>query len=75
MELRKKSALVLVEQNLPLVCAIADRVYALSEGRIMAELADRESIKPEVCEQYLYGMQKIGIRRFKSGRFVGLMEQ
>ena len=37
---------MIVEQNLPLVCAIADKVYALKEGRIMAELADRESIKP-----------------------------
>jgi len=52
-ELRKKTALVLVEQNLPLVCAIADRIYALCEGRIMAELTDRESIRPEVCEEYL----------------------
>jgi ABC-type branched-subunit amino acid transport system ATPase component len=52
-ELAKKSALVIVEQNLPLVCAISDRVYALNEGRIMAELADRASIRPEACEKYL----------------------
>jgi ABC-type branched-subunit amino acid transport system ATPase component len=52
-ELSRKTALVLVEQNLPLVCAIADRVYALNEGRVMAELADRASIRPEMCEQYL----------------------
>lgn len=52
-ELSKKTALVIVEQNLPLVCAIADKVYALNEGRVMAELADREMIKPEVCEKYL----------------------
>ena len=52
-ELSKKTALVIVEQNLPLVCAIADKVYALKEGRIMAELTDRESIKPEACEKYL----------------------
>jgi hypothetical protein len=25
----------------------------LKEGRIMAELTDRESIKPEACEKYL----------------------
>jgi len=53
LELRKTAALVVVEQNLPLVCAIADRVYALKEGRIMAEMADRESIRPEACEPYL----------------------
>ena len=52
-ELRKKTSLVIVEQNLPLVCAIADKVYALSEGRVMAELSERGVIKPEVCEQYL----------------------
>jgi ABC-type branched-subunit amino acid transport system ATPase component len=52
-ELRKKAALVIVEQNLPLVCAIADKVYALNEGRIRAELTGRDSIRPEVCEPYL----------------------
>jgi ABC-type branched-subunit amino acid transport system ATPase component len=52
-ELSKKTALVIVEQNLPLVCAIADKIYALKEGRIMAELTEREQIKPEACEQYL----------------------
>ena len=52
-ELSKSTALVLVEQNLPLVCAIATKVYALKEGRIVAELADRESIRPDVCERYL----------------------
>jgi len=52
-ELSKKTALVIVEQNLPLVCTIADRVYALNDGRIMAELVGRESITPETCEKYL----------------------
>jgi len=52
-ELAKKTALVIVEQNLPLVCAIADKIYALKEGRIMAELTERASIKPEMCEPYL----------------------
>jgi branched-chain amino acid transport system ATP-binding protein len=52
-ELSKHTALVLVEQNLPLVCAISSKVYAIKEGRIVAELADRESIKADVCERYL----------------------
>jgi ABC-type branched-subunit amino acid transport system ATPase component len=52
-ELSKKSALLIVEQNLPLVCAISDKIYAIKEGRIVCELADRESIKANVCEQYL----------------------
>ena len=34
-------------------CAISSKVYALKEGRIVAELADRDSIKPDVCERYL----------------------
>ncbi len=52
-ELRRKTALVIVEQNLPLVCAIADKVYALNEGRVMAELSERAAITPEACERYL----------------------
>ena len=52
-QLSQKTALVIVEQNLPLVCAIADKVYALNEGRIMAELSGRGAITPEACEQYL----------------------
>lgn len=52
-ELSKNTALVLVEQNLPLVCAISSKVYAIKEGRIVAELADPESIRTDVCERYL----------------------
>jgi ABC-type branched-subunit amino acid transport system ATPase component len=52
-DLSKKSALVIVEQNLPLVCAISDKIYALKEGRIVAKLEDQDSIKANVCEQYL----------------------
>ena len=52
-ELSKNAALVIVEQNLPLICAISDKVYAIKEGRIVAELADRDSIRADVCERYL----------------------
>jgi ABC-type branched-subunit amino acid transport system ATPase component len=52
-ELRKNAALVIVEQNLPLVCAISDKVYAIKEGRIVAELSGRDSIRAEICERYL----------------------
>ena len=52
-ELSKDTALVMVEQNLPLVCAIAEKVYALNDGRVVAELTGTDSIKPEVCERYL----------------------
>jgi len=52
-ELSKKSALVIVEQNLPLVCAISEKIYAIKEGRIVAEIADPASIKSNRCEKYL----------------------
>ena len=52
-ELRNNAALVIVEQNLPLVCAIADKVYAIKEGRIVAELAGPDSITATNCERYL----------------------
>ncbi len=52
-DLSGQTALVIVEQNLPLVCALADKVYALNDGRIVAELAGRGSITPEACERYL----------------------
>src|SRR6185369_1682344 len=52
-DLAKTTALIIVEQNLPMICAIADKIYALSEGRVMAELTERDQIKPEVCEKYL----------------------
>jgi ABC-type branched-subunit amino acid transport system ATPase component len=52
-ELSKKTALVIVEQNLSLVCTISDKVYAIREGRIVTEISDEESIRSNICEQYL----------------------
>jgi ABC-type branched-subunit amino acid transport system ATPase component len=52
-EVSKHAGLIIVEQNLPLVCAIAERVYALKEGHIVAELAERGAITAVACEQYL----------------------
>jgi ABC-type branched-subunit amino acid transport system ATPase component len=52
-ELSRKTALVLVEQNLPLVCAIAEKIYAIKDGRIVAELTDKAAITPAACERYL----------------------
>jgi ABC-type branched-subunit amino acid transport system ATPase component len=52
-ELSRKTALVIVEQNLPLVCAIADKVYAIKEGRVVAELQGPDSITADACERYL----------------------
>ncbi|CAL8977594.1 ATP-binding cassette domain-containing protein [Rhodoplanes serenus] len=52
-ELRRSAALVIVEQNLPMICGIADKIYALNEGRLMAEITERDKITPEYCEPYL----------------------
>jgi ABC-type branched-subunit amino acid transport system ATPase component len=51
-DLSRNTALVIVEQNLPLICAIASRVYALKEGRVVAELVG-DAIRPQACEPYL----------------------
>lgn len=51
-ELSKSAALVIVEQNLPLVCSIAHKVYAMRDGRIAAELQGG-ALKPADCEPYL----------------------
>jgi len=53
LELSKKAALVIVEQNLSLVSAISQRVYAVKEGRIVHEISDEGEIKSNVCEKYL----------------------
>jgi ABC-type branched-subunit amino acid transport system ATPase component len=52
-DLSRDAALVIVEQNLPLVCALADKLYALKEGRIALELPDRDSIRIDAFEEYL----------------------
>jgi ABC-type branched-subunit amino acid transport system ATPase component len=52
-DLSKKASLIIVEQNLPLVCAISNRVYAIREGHVVAELNTRDEINPNNCEQYL----------------------
>jgi ABC-type branched-subunit amino acid transport system ATPase component len=52
-ELAGRTALVIVEQNLPLVCAIAKKIYGVRDGRIVATITDAGEIRPDVCEQYL----------------------
>jgi ABC-type branched-subunit amino acid transport system ATPase component len=51
-DLSKTTALVIVEQNLPLVCSLATRLYAIKEGRVVARL-DGSEINPRACEPYL----------------------
>ncbi|MBU4605838.1 MAG: ABC transporter ATP-binding protein [Proteobacteria bacterium] len=47
-------SMVIVEQNLPVVCRLADRVYAMKEGGIPAHLTTMAEIQDQaLLEQYL----------------------
>lgn len=47
-------SMVIVEQNLPVVCRLADRVYAMKEGGIPAHLTTEAQIQDQsLLEQYL----------------------
>ncbi len=52
-ELKGHTTMLLVEQNLPLVSRVADVVYAVKEGRVVAEITDREAIRSGAVEAYL----------------------
>jgi ABC-type branched-subunit amino acid transport system ATPase component len=52
-KLRAQTTLVIIEQNLPLTAQVADRVYAMKEGKIVAEIVDHQEIKDLKFEKYL----------------------
>ncbi len=52
-QLKSKTTLFIVEQNLPLVARIANRVYSMKEGKIVAETTDRGEICNLAFERYL----------------------
>ncbi len=52
-ELKHETTLFIVEQNLPMVAGLADKVYAMKEGRIAAEITDRDAIAKCEFERYL----------------------
>ena len=52
-EIRKETTLCIVEQNLPMVTQIADKVYSMKEGKIVAETSSPEEIRALVFEKYL----------------------
>lgn len=43
--IKERTTIILVEQNLPLIANIADRVYIMKEGRIVHEVQDKKEIK------------------------------
>jgi ABC-type branched-subunit amino acid transport system ATPase component len=49
----KESTLVIIEQNLPLTAEVADRVYAMKEGKLVAEVTDKKEIQDLEFEKYL----------------------
>jgi len=52
-KIREQTTLVIIEQNLPLTAEVADRVYAMKEGKIVAEIVDKQEIKELRFEKYL----------------------
>ena len=52
-EISKTTTLFIVEQNLPIIADIADRVYCIKEGQIVKEEGCREDIQCMSFEQYL----------------------
>jgi ABC-type branched-subunit amino acid transport system ATPase component len=52
-DVARKTTLFIVEQNLPLVAGIADRVYCMKEGKIVYETASKAEIGDLAFEKYL----------------------
>ncbi|HCO49558.1 MAG TPA: ABC transporter ATP-binding protein [Spirochaetaceae bacterium] len=52
-EVSKTTTLCIIEQNLPLVAGIADRVYCMREGKIVAEITEHSDIAGLAFEKYL----------------------
>jgi len=48
-----KTTLIIIEQNLPLTAEVADRVFAMKEGKIVAEIKDKRAIRNLEFEAYL----------------------
>jgi branched-chain amino acid transport system ATP-binding protein len=52
-KISKTTTLFIIEQNLPLTAQIADRVYCMREGGIVAEIESKDEIKKMSFEKYL----------------------
>jgi len=52
-KIREQTTLMIIEQNLPLTAEVADRIYAMKEGKIVAEITDHQEIKGLKFEKYL----------------------
>jgi len=52
-KLREQTTMVIIEQNLPLTAEVADRVYAMKEGKMVAEITEKKEIQGLTFEKYL----------------------
>jgi branched-chain amino acid transport system ATP-binding protein len=52
-KISEKTTLVIIEQNLPLTAEVADRVYAMKEGKIITEIKEKQAIENLDFEAYL----------------------
>ena len=52
-KLREQTTMVIIEQNLPLTAEVADRVYAMKEGKIVAEITEKQEIQGLTFEKFL----------------------
>ena len=52
-EISETTTMAIIEQNLPLTAEVADRVIAMKEGKIVAEIQDKKEIQDLTFEKYL----------------------
>ena len=52
-KISEKTTLAIIEQDLPLTSRIADRVYCMKEGKIVAETRDQKEVKELAFEKFL----------------------
>ena len=52
-EISKDITLAIIEQNLPMIAEIADRVYCMKEGKVIDRSFDRQEIRDLAFEGYL----------------------
>ncbi len=53
-KMKGKTSMLIVEQNIPVVTRLADRVYVLKEGNLFKEIKDRSEMgSKEMLEKYL----------------------
>lgn len=52
-KISQETTLVMIEQNLPLTAEVADRVYAMKEGKMVAEISGKKDIEELKFERYL----------------------